>query len=108
MVDREVEAAHPAPGGERGDRRDRPTARSGKGALTRRFETSRCPDGANEIGAATWAQLILKFILSHPAVTVVIPPRPASTMCARTWRPLSGPFPMRRMRERMAADIRDL
>lgn len=31
------------------------------------------PDWAPEVGAQTWAQLFLKFVLSHPAVTVVIP-----------------------------------
>lgn len=31
------------------------------------------PAWAAEVGADSWAQLILKFVLSHPAVTVVIP-----------------------------------
>jgi aryl-alcohol dehydrogenase-like predicted oxidoreductase len=31
------------------------------------------PPFAAEIGAASWAQLILKFIVSHPAVTCAIP-----------------------------------
>jgi len=31
------------------------------------------PDFARDIGATTWAQLCLKYNLSHPAVTVVIP-----------------------------------
>jgi aryl-alcohol dehydrogenase-like predicted oxidoreductase len=31
------------------------------------------PDFAAEFGAKTWAQFFLKFILSHPAVTAVIP-----------------------------------
>jgi aryl-alcohol dehydrogenase-like predicted oxidoreductase len=31
------------------------------------------PDFASEIGATSWAQLCLKYNLSHPAVTVVIP-----------------------------------
>lgn len=31
------------------------------------------PDFAGEIGATSWAQLCLKYGLSHPAVTVVIP-----------------------------------
>jgi hypothetical protein len=28
---------------------------------------------AAEIGCASWAQIILKFIVSHPAVTCAIP-----------------------------------
>ncbi len=31
------------------------------------------PDWAGEVGADSWAQLILKFVISEPAVTVVIP-----------------------------------
>ena len=31
------------------------------------------PDWAAEVGAQSWAQLFLKFALSHPAVTAVIP-----------------------------------
>lgn len=31
------------------------------------------PDFARDIGATSWAQLCLKYILAHPAVTVVIP-----------------------------------
>lgn len=31
------------------------------------------PGWAAEIGATSWAQLFLRFVLSHPAVTVVIP-----------------------------------
>src|SRR5205823_4666203 len=42
-------------------------------ALIRRFEGVALPGWADEIGASSWAQFILKFILSHPAVTVAIP-----------------------------------
>ena len=42
-------------------------------ALIRRFEGVALPDWADKIGASSWAQFILKFILSHPAVTVAIP-----------------------------------
>ena len=31
------------------------------------------PEWASEVGATSWAQLFLKFALSHPAVTAVIP-----------------------------------
>lgn len=31
------------------------------------------PDFAAEFGATTWAQFFLKYIISHPAVTIVIP-----------------------------------
>ena len=44
-----------------------------QGALTARWSAHPLPPCAAEIGAATWAQFLLKFIVSHPAVTCVIP-----------------------------------
>jgi aryl-alcohol dehydrogenase-like predicted oxidoreductase len=35
--------------------------------------TRKLPDWAAEIDCASWAQFFLKFNLSHPAVTAVIP-----------------------------------
>lgn len=44
-----------------------------EGALFRRARTLAFPQWASEIDCDGWAQLFLKFILSHPAVTCVIP-----------------------------------
>jgi diketogulonate reductase-like aldo/keto reductase len=44
-----------------------------QGALIRRLQRHPLPSWASEIGAGTWAQFILKFIVSHPAVTCAIP-----------------------------------
>ena len=44
-----------------------------EGDLIKRIVRKPLPPFAAEIGAASWAQLILKFIISHPAVTCVIP-----------------------------------
>ena len=45
----------------------------GSGALLRRLSGRPLPEWAADIGATSWAQLLLKFVLSHPAVTCVIP-----------------------------------
>jgi aryl-alcohol dehydrogenase-like predicted oxidoreductase len=45
----------------------------GRNSLFRKAGTRPLPDFAAEFGAQTWAQFFLKFILSHPAVTAVIP-----------------------------------
>ena len=45
----------------------------GGGGLLRSLRDKPLPGWAAEIGAASWAQVLLKFTLSHPAVTCVIP-----------------------------------
>ncbi len=43
------------------------------GALFRAVKNSTLPDWAAEFSAASWGQLFLKYIVSHPAVNCVIP-----------------------------------
>ena len=43
------------------------------GALFARVAGQALPGWATEMGVGSWAQLFLKFVTSHPAVTVVIP-----------------------------------
>jgi aryl-alcohol dehydrogenase-like predicted oxidoreductase len=43
------------------------------GALFREARNRPLPPFAEDFGARSWAQLFLKFILAHPAVTVAIP-----------------------------------
>jgi diketogulonate reductase-like aldo/keto reductase len=45
----------------------------GGGGLIRRLAKQPLPGWAAEQGYGSWAELLLKFILSHPAVTCVIP-----------------------------------
>jgi diketogulonate reductase-like aldo/keto reductase len=45
----------------------------GGGGLLRRLRARALPAWADEIGCTTWSQLLLKFALSHPAVTCAIP-----------------------------------
>ncbi|HYG43653.1 MAG TPA: aldo/keto reductase [Bordetella sp.] len=45
----------------------------GGGGLLRRMQGRPLPRWAAEIDAGSWPQLLLKFVLSHPAVTCVIP-----------------------------------
>jgi aryl-alcohol dehydrogenase-like predicted oxidoreductase len=44
-----------------------------RGNVLPRVVSRSLPDFASDIGATSWAQLCLKYNLSHPAVTVVIP-----------------------------------
>ncbi|MBV8848067.1 MAG: aldo/keto reductase [Methylobacteriaceae bacterium] len=45
----------------------------GGGGLLRRLRSKPLPDWASEIGCASWAQILLRFVIGHPAVTCVIP-----------------------------------
>jgi aryl-alcohol dehydrogenase-like predicted oxidoreductase len=45
----------------------------GRTSLFRRAAGKELPDWAKEFDATTWAQFFLKFLVSHPAVTVVTP-----------------------------------
>lgn len=45
----------------------------GGGGLLRRLRDRPLPGWAAEAGAASWAQLALRFVLAHPAVTCAIP-----------------------------------
>lgn len=45
----------------------------GGGGLIRKFHGKPLPAWAAEAGYGSWAELLLKFILAHPAVTCVIP-----------------------------------
>jgi diketogulonate reductase-like aldo/keto reductase len=79
-----------------------------QGDLTRRLASEPLPDWAAEIGAASWAQFILKFILSHPAVTVAIPATSRVDHVRENLAAATGPLPDPAMRQRMAAYVEQL
>lgn len=60
------------------------------------------PDFAREIGIETWAQYFLKWIISHPAVTNVIPATSQPQHLLDNMAALYGDLPDRAMRKRMA------
>ncbi len=79
-----------------------------QGSLTDRLAREPLPDWAGEVGARSWAQIILKFILSHPAVTVAIPATTRVDHVRENVAAASDPLPDAAMRERMSAYVRDL
>jgi diketogulonate reductase-like aldo/keto reductase len=79
-----------------------------QGALIRRLNGKRLPGWAVETSASSWAQFILKFILSHPAVTVAIPATTRVDHVRENLAAAGGPMPDETMRTRMAAYVRDL
>jgi len=71
------------------------------------FEGVALPGWADEIGASSWAQFILKFILSHPAVTVAIPATTRIDHVHENIAAAADPLPDEAMRRRMVAHIRE-
>jgi diketogulonate reductase-like aldo/keto reductase len=60
------------------------------------------PDIAAALSCTSWAQLLLKFVVSHPAVTCAIPGTRRPQHMAENARAGSGPMPDARMREQIA------
>jgi diketogulonate reductase-like aldo/keto reductase len=63
------------------------------------------PDFARELGIQSWAQYFLKWIVSHPAVTVALPATANPRHEADNMGALRGELPDAKMRERMAKHI---
>jgi len=77
-----------------------------EGALFSAVRGKPLPTWAGEIGAASWAQVFLKFVVSHPAVTCAIPATSKPDHQIDNLAAGAGPMPDDRMRRRMAADFR--
>jgi diketogulonate reductase-like aldo/keto reductase len=74
-----------------------------EGAMFGRVKGKSLPDWAKEIGCESWAQFFLKWILSHPAVTCVIPGTRNAKHVADNLGAASGALPDEAMRRKMAA-----
>ncbi len=79
-----------------------------RGDLTRRLERVTLPDWVTETGALSWAQIVLKFILSAPAETLPIPATTKPEHARENVEAASGPLLDNAVRERLAAFIRDM
>ncbi len=65
----------------------------GGGGLLRRLRDKPLPAWAAEIGCTSWAQVLLKFVLSHPAVTCTIPGTSRAEHMADNAAAGTGTFP---------------
>lgn len=75
----------------------------GGGGLLRTLRDRPLPGFAAEIGCASWAQILLKYLLGHEAVTCVIPGTSRPAHMADNAGAGAGPLPDRAMRARIAA-----
>jgi aryl-alcohol dehydrogenase-like predicted oxidoreductase len=77
----------------------------GGGGLIARIGKRPLPDWAAEIGCTSWAQILLKFALANPAVTVVIPGTGRPEYMADNVRAGFGPYPDASMCKRIVDAI---
>lgn len=72
-----------------------------QGSLVDRLARMPLPPWAGEIGCKSWAQFLLKFIVSHPAVSCAIPATSRVDHMIENMTVLRGPLPDQAMRRRM-------
>ncbi|MGB7297809.1 MAG: aldo/keto reductase, partial [Burkholderiaceae bacterium] len=73
-----------------------------RGALPARLQATPLPAIAVDLGCATWAELLLKFIVSHPAITCAIPATSRVDHMQQNMRAGVGVMPDTRQREQIA------
>ncbi|MEX2643132.1 MAG: aldo/keto reductase [Acetobacterales bacterium] len=76
--------------------------------LIHRLRRYPLPPWAGEIGATSWAQFVLKFIVTHPAVTVTIPATTRVDHVRENLAAAADLLPDAATRRRMADYVRDL
>ena len=79
-----------------------------QGALIRAVERHPLPPWASEIDCANWAQLLLKFIVSHPAVNCAIPATSRVDHVRQNVGASYGRLPDEAMRRRIVAHVESL
>jgi aryl-alcohol dehydrogenase-like predicted oxidoreductase len=78
------------------------------GGLFSKLRGKPLPPWAQEIDCASWAQFLLKFVISHPAVTCAIPATSKVEHLSDNMRAGVGSLPDAATRERMARYVSDL
>ena len=76
-----------------------------EGALLRQLQRHPLPAWAAEIDCTSWAQIALKFIVSHPAVTCAIPATSNPAHLRDNMGAARGRMPDATLRQRMASHV---
>lgn len=77
-------------------------------SLINQFAGQPLPDWAPEIGCASWPQFLLKFVVSHPAVTCAIPATSQVAHMIENMGVGRGPMPDVAVRARMVSYVESL
>lgn len=73
----------------------------GRGSVFRATQGRALPDWAAEIDCTTWAQVMLKYLVSHPAVTCAVPGMAQARYVDDNLRAAQGRLPDAALRRRM-------
>jgi len=73
----------------------------GYGSLLREAQRRRLPPWASDLDIATWGQYLLKYVISHPAVTVAIPGSTQTAHLVDNQGAARGRLPDEAMRRKM-------
>lgn len=79
-----------------------------RGELVDRLEREPLPEWAQEIDCHNWPQFLLKFIISHPAITCAIPATSQVEHMHENMGAMTGRLPDDRWRRRMVDYVRSL
>jgi diketogulonate reductase-like aldo/keto reductase len=79
-----------------------------RGELIRTLDGETLPSWAPEIGAQSWAQFLLKFIVSHPAIACAIPATSKVAHVRENMEAAYGLLPDQKMRARMVAYVQEI
>ncbi|MBZ5700190.1 MAG: aldo/keto reductase, partial [Acidobacteriia bacterium] len=78
------------------------------GRLFQAVQNQKLPDWASQFDCRTWAQFFLKYLVSHPAVTCVVPGTAQVKYVADNLGGARGRLPDAAMRKRMEQFIDDI
>jgi len=76
-----------------------------EGALLQQLSRHRLPGWAADIDCQAWAQVALKFVVSHPTVTCAIPATSQVTHLRQNMAAALGRMPDAALRQRMAREV---
>lgn len=79
-----------------------------RGSLVDFVQRHPLPDWAGEIDCENWPQILLKFIISHPAVTVAIPATSQVVHVQENVGAMRGRLPDEEMRKRIVRHVENL
>ncbi|MGJ3261378.1 MAG: aldo/keto reductase [Rhodospirillales bacterium] len=79
-----------------------------RGGLIDHVQRHPLPAWSRDAGAGNWPEFLLKFIVSHPAVTCTIPATTQVVHMTENMGALRGPIPDEKMRRRMAEYVGNL